>query len=360
MNKKLFELAEDIKKYMRKAITINEILKTKVNTYNLRNNDMIFSLNDDELKKFSDKELENIEKVKEYYVCNALLDVISSELEINSLYQYVKINDLSTERVFQLYKEWAEITKAPYPLYLDNCMYKVFSEDKDLSLSDSIKTLYFNQNPCSITASYTLGYPVNYYVYRKSFSNKDINKLGIAINNMFYDNYFSMEKIVKTDEFKDICKKIDDLDTLFKNTIDINKIQFSDLDISVFYPNNERTTVYSAYIDEIDELDEILGIKTETNHNECFQVNYYCKLLEELDDSNFSYYADECFIVATVTLFDKDLLYEQFPDIADNVDKLSKYASHTVSAIKFNNELLKDKFIAFIESERIQEEEREL
>lgn len=64
MNKKLFELAEDIKKYMRKAITINEILKTKVNTYNLRNNDMIFSLNDDELKKFSDKELENIEKVK--------------------------------------------------------------------------------------------------------------------------------------------------------------------------------------------------------------------------------------------------------------------------------------------------------
>ena len=32
MNKKLFELAEDIKKYMRKAITINEILKTKVNT----------------------------------------------------------------------------------------------------------------------------------------------------------------------------------------------------------------------------------------------------------------------------------------------------------------------------------------
>lgn len=119
-------------------------------------------------------------------------------------------------------------------------------------------------------------------------------------------------------------------------------------------------TLYTAYIDEIDELDNMLGIKTGTNHNECFQVNYYCKLLEELDDSNFSYYADECFIVATVTLFDKDLLYEQFPDIADNVDKLSKYASHTVSEVKFNNELLKDKFIAFIESERIQEEEREL
>ena len=356
MNKKLFELAEDIKKYAPKAIAINEILKAKVNTYNFRNNDMIFSLNDDEFKKFSDKELENIEKVKEYYICNALLDVISSELEINSIYQYVKINDLSTERVFQLYKEWVEIAKAPYPLYLDNySIYKVFSKDKDLSLSDSIKTLYFNQNQYSVIASWSLGYITDYDRYKESFYNEDINKLSIAVNNMLQNNACSIEKIVKTDEFKDICKRIDDLNATFKENnkpfrIDIDSIEFKELEVSGVYPNNKKEIVYSAYIDENDELDDVMGIRTEEIHNDCFQVNYYGLLSSE----------DKFEINVSVTLFDKDLLYEDYPDIADKVCTLSKSDNEYVPLNDNEIKSIKDKFKDFIEYEREKEEEREL
>lgn len=117
-------------------------------------------------------------------------------------------------------------------------------------------------------------------------------------------------------------------------------------------------TLYTAYIDEIDELDNMLGINTNDNHNECFQVNYYISL------KNGFALKDNIEISALVTVFDKEMLFNNYPkELAETVFNLHKHSEITGDATLLyfsDNELaaIKEKFKDFIEKEK--EEEREL
>lgn len=136
--------------------------------------------------------------------------------------------------------------------------------------------------------------------------------------------------------------------------IDIDKIQFSDLEEI----DCSSDTLYIAYIDEIDDLDNMLGINTNDNHNECFQVNYYISLKEDFA------LKDTIEISALVTVFDKEMLFNNYPkELAETVFNLHKHSEITKDATLLyfsNNELaaIKDKFKDFIEKEK--EEEKEL
>lgn len=117
-------------------------------------------------------------------------------------------------------------------------------------------------------------------------------------------------------------------------------------------------TLYTAYIDEIDDLDNMLGINTNDNHNECFQVNYYISL------KNGFALKDNIEISALVTVFDKEMLFNNYPkELAETVFNLHKHSEITGDATLLyfsDNELaaIKEKFKDFIEKEK--EEEREL
>lgn len=117
-------------------------------------------------------------------------------------------------------------------------------------------------------------------------------------------------------------------------------------------------TLYTAYIDEIDDLDNMLGINTNDNHNECFQVNYYISL------KNGFALKDNIEISALVTVFDKEMLFNNYPkELAETVFNLHKHSEITGDATLLyfsDNELaaIKEKFKDFIEKEI--EEEKEL
>lgn len=117
-------------------------------------------------------------------------------------------------------------------------------------------------------------------------------------------------------------------------------------------------TLYTAYIDEIDDLDNMLGINTNDNHNECFQVNYYISL------KNGFALKDNIEISALVTVFDKEMLFNNYPkELAETVFNLHKHSEITGddTLLYFSdNELaaIKEKFKDFIEKEK--EEEKEL
>lgn len=136
--------------------------------------------------------------------------------------------------------------------------------------------------------------------------------------------------------------------------IDIDKIQFSDLEEIDCSPD----TLYIAYIDEIDDLDNMLGINTNDNHNECFQVNYYISLKKGF------VLKDTTEISALVTVFDKEMLFSNYPkELAETVFNLHKNSEITGDCILMHfsdNELaaIDNKFKDFIEKEI--EEEKEL
>lgn len=117
-------------------------------------------------------------------------------------------------------------------------------------------------------------------------------------------------------------------------------------------------TLYTAYIDEIDDLDNMLGVNTNDNHNECFQVNYYISL------KNGFALKDNIEISALVTVFDKEMLFNNYPkELAETVFNLHKHSEITGDATLLyfsDNELaaIKEKFKDFIEKEK--EEEKEL
>lgn len=117
-------------------------------------------------------------------------------------------------------------------------------------------------------------------------------------------------------------------------------------------------TLYTAYIDEIDDLDNMLGINTNDNHNECFQVNYYISL------KNGFALKDNIEISALVTVFDKEMLFNNYPkELAETVFNLYKHSEITGDATLLyfsDNDLaaIKEKFKDFIEKEI--EEEKEL
>lgn len=77
--------------------------------------------------------------------------------------------------------------------------------------------------------------------------------------------------------------------------------------------NIGENTLITAYLEETDELDKIMGIYTKDTHIDAFMVNYYGR--KDLDD-NFD-------VIACVTVYDEKLLKESFSDIADRVIKLA-------------------------------------
>lgn len=137
-------------------------------------------------------------------------------------------------------------------------------------------------------------------------------------------------------------------------SINIDEIIFRDLEEIDCSPD----TLHIAYIDEIDDLDNMLGINTNDNHNECFQVNYYISL------KNGFALKDNIEISALVTVFDKEMLFNNYPkELAETVFNLHKHSEITGDAILMyfsDNELaaIKEKFKDFIEKEI--EEEKEL
>ena len=137
-------------------------------------------------------------------------------------------------------------------------------------------------------------------------------------------------------------------------SINMDEIIFRDLEEIDCSPD----TLYIAYIDEIDDLDNMLGINTNDNYNECFQVNYYISL------KNGFALKDNIEISALVTVFDKEMLFNNYPkELAETVFNLHKHSEITGDAILMyfsDNELaaIKEKFKDFIEKEI--EEEKEL
>ena len=137
-------------------------------------------------------------------------------------------------------------------------------------------------------------------------------------------------------------------------SINIDEIIFRDLEEI----DCSTDTINIAYIDEIDDLDNMLGINTNDNHNECFQVNYYISL------KNGFALKDNIEISALVTVFDKEMLFNNYPkELAETVFNLHKHSEITGDAILMyfsDNELaaIKEKFKDFIEKEI--EEEKEL
>ena len=137
-------------------------------------------------------------------------------------------------------------------------------------------------------------------------------------------------------------------------SINIDEIIFRDLEEI----DCSTDTLHIAYIDEIDDLDNMLGINTNDNHNECFQVNYYISL------KNGFALKDNIEISALVTVFDKEMLFNNYPkELAETVFNLHKHSEITGDAILMyfsDNELaaIKEKFKDFIEKEI--EEEKEL
>lgn len=105
--------------------------------------------------------------------------------------------------------------------------------------------------------------------------------------------------------------------------------------------NNEIVT---AYLEETDELDRIMGIYTKDTHIDAFVVNYYGK--ENLNTDNFE-------VIACVTVYDRNLLKKSFPDIADKVIKMSNTYEDIEPVIipldKQNLDVIKDKFDDFYE-----------
>lgn len=137
-------------------------------------------------------------------------------------------------------------------------------------------------------------------------------------------------------------------------SINIDEIIFRDLEEIDCSPD----TLYIAYIDEINDLDNMLGINTNDNHNECFQVNYYISLKR-----GFAL-KDTTEISALVTVFDKEMLFSKYPkELADSVFNLHINSEITGDGILMyfsDNELaaIDNKFKDFIEKEI--EEEKEL
>lgn len=88
---------------------------------------------------------------------------------------------------------------------------------------------------------------------------------------LFYDTIYKKQSII-------ILLNIGEfyMNNNIKNnkSINIDEIIFRDLEEIDCSPD----TLYIAYIDEINDLDDMLGKNTNDNHDECFQVNYYISL----------------------------------------------------------------------------------
>lgn len=168
---------------------------------------------------------------------------------------------------------------------------------------------------------------------------------------LFYDTIYKKQSII-------ILLNIGEfyMNNNIKNnkSINIDEIIFRDLEEIDCSPD----TLYIAYIDEIDDLDDMLGINTNDNHNECFQVNYYISLKK-----GFAL-KDTIEISALVTVFDKEMLFSNYPkELADTVFNLHKKLEITGDGILMHfsdNKLaaIDNKFKDFIEKEI--EEEKEL
>lgn len=168
---------------------------------------------------------------------------------------------------------------------------------------------------------------------------------------LFYDTIYKKQSII-------ILLNIGEfyMNNNIKNnkSINIDEIIFRDLEEIDCSPD----TLYIAYIDEINDLDDMLGINTNDNHDECFQVNYYISLKK-----GFAL-KDNIEIFVLVTVFDKEMLFNNYPkELAETVFNLHKHSEITGDATLLyfsNNELaaIKDKFKDFIEKEK--EEEKEL
>lgn len=168
---------------------------------------------------------------------------------------------------------------------------------------------------------------------------------------LFYDTIYKKQSII-------ILLNIGEfyMNNNIKNnkSINVDEIIFRDLEEIDCSPD----TLYIAYIDEIDDLDDMLGINTNDNHNECFQVNYYISLKK-----GFAL-KDNIEIFVLVTVFDKEMLFNNYPkELAETVFNLHKHSEITGDCILMNfsdNELaaIDNKFKDFIEKEI--EEEKEL
>lgn len=168
---------------------------------------------------------------------------------------------------------------------------------------------------------------------------------------LFYDTIYKKQSII-------ILLNIGEfyMNNNIKNnkSINIDEIIFRDLEEIDCSPD----TLYIAYIDEIDDLDDMLGINTNDNHNECFHVNYYISLKK-----GFAL-KDTTEISALVTVFDKEMLFNNYPkELAETVFNLYKNSEMTGDCILMDfsdNELaaIDNKFKDFIEKEI--EEEKEL
>ena len=168
---------------------------------------------------------------------------------------------------------------------------------------------------------------------------------------LFYDTIYKKQSII-------ILLNIGEfyMNNNIKNnkSINIDEIIFRDLEEIDCSPD----TLYTAYIDEINDLDDMLGINTNDNHDECFQVNHYISLKK-----GFAL-KDTIEISALVTVFDKEMLFSNYPkELADTVFNLHKKLEITGDGILMHfsdNELaaIDNKFKDFIEKEI--EEEKEL
>lgn len=80
-----------------------------------------------------------------------------------------------------------------------------------------------------------------------------------------------------------------------------------------------------------------MGVYTSENHNEAFQINYY----------GLQNTLDKFYVIAEVTVYDKDLLYTQFPEISKTVINLTKGLS--VVPLRVDElQTIKDKFIQYL------------
>lgn len=121
--------------------------------------------------------------------------------------------------------------------------------------------------------------------------------------------------------------------------IDAENIRFAGLPETTEYvfPFSEDKTCVSIYIEETDELDILMGVYTSENHNEAFQINYY-----GLQNTLNKFY-----VVAEVTIYDKDLLYTQFPEISKSVINLNEKLS--IVPLRVDElQTIKDKFIQYL------------
>lgn len=226
LNKKLSELAEKIENHVYESEVITEELMSREQLYDVysRSQKDIYDDYENKLDKFSEEELIKIGKMKAFELSTTLLELFVKDYNDNHNKFVVLTFNESSSNIYGLYKEWDRIAKAPYPLYLDdNSNYKVYSEIGPLSLDNSIKEMYLKGNIYSLEASKHFNPFVLDVIEKEMDYHSDMSHRTIF--SLFNDNNWSIEKIVKTDEFKDICKTIDDLNIAFEESVQSYNIE---------------------------------------------------------------------------------------------------------------------------------------